>query len=92
MLKSDLTARLSARFPAVPASDIRLIVDAILDRMTSTLTAGNRIEIRGFGAFTVRYRPLRIGRNPLSGKTLEVPGKYVPAFRPGKELRERVDS
>ena len=64
----------------------------ILDAMAQALLAGNRIEIRGFGSFGLNYRPPRTGRNPKSGEKVQVPAKYVPHFKAGKELRERVDS
>jgi integration host factor subunit beta len=63
----------------------------ILDAMSETLAKGDRIEIRGFGSFSLNYRPPRVGRNPKSGVKVEVPAKYVPHFKAGKELRERVD-
>ena len=63
----------------------------ILDALTDSLAQGDRIEIRGFGSFTLNYRPPRLGRNPKSGEKVQVPAKYVPHFKPGKELRERVD-
>ena len=66
-------------------------VKMILDAMTQSLAQGNRIEIRGFGSFGLNYRPPRIGRNPKSGEKVQVPEKYVPHFKAGKELRERVD-
>jgi integration host factor subunit beta len=67
------------------------VVKAILDAMTTSLVNGGRIEIRGFGTFTINYRPRRTGRNPKTGKKVLVPEKYVPHFQAGKELRERVD-
>jgi integration host factor subunit beta len=66
-------------------------VKVILDALTDALARGDRIEIRGFGSFTLNYRPPRLGRNPKSGEKVQVPAKYVPHFKPGKELRERVD-
>ena len=92
MTKSELIARLAARFPQLVAKDADFAVKMILDAMTQALLAGNRIEIRGFGSFGLNYRPPRTGRNPKSGDKVQVPEKYVPHFKAGKELRERVDS
>ena len=73
-------------------TDVELAVNSILDRMSSALGNGERIEIRGFGSMTLHYRPPRIGRNPKTGEKVEVPEKYVPHFKPGANLRRRVDS
>lgn len=91
MTKSELIARLAARFPQLVAKDADLSVKMIIDAMTEALANGDRIEIRGFGSFSLNYRPPRIGRNPKSGVKVQVPAKYVPHFKAGKELRERVD-
>lgn len=91
MTKSELIARLAQRFPQLVAKDADLAVKVILDALAETLAKGERIEIRGFGSFSLNYRPPRIGRNPKSGVKVEVPAKYVPHFKAGKELRERVD-
>jgi integration host factor subunit beta len=91
MTKSELIARLAQRFPQLVAKDADLAVKMILDAMSETLSKGDRIEIRGFGSFSLNYRPPRVGRNPKSGVKVEVPAKYVPHFKAGKELRERVD-
>jgi len=91
MTKSDLIARLVQRFPQLVAEDAELAVKAILDAMSEALIKGNRIEIRGFGSFSLNYRPPRIGRNPKSGEKVSVPGKWVPHFKAGKDLRNRVD-
>lgn len=91
MTKSELIARLALRFPQLVAKDADLAVKMILDAMSETLAKGDRIEIRGFGSFSLNYRPPRVGRNPKSGVKVEVPAKYVPHFKAGKELRERVD-
>lgn len=91
MTKSELIERLSARFPQLVAKDADYAVKTILDAMTSALAQGDRIEIRGFGSFALNYRPPRVGRNPKSGAKVQVPAKYVPHFKAGKELRERVD-
>ena len=91
MTRSDLIARLAERHPQLLGKDAELAVKVILDSMSSTLSTGGRIEIRGFGSFALNYRPPRLGRNPKSGDKVQVPAKYVPHFKAGKELRERVD-
>ncbi len=91
MTKSELIARLAERFPQLVAKDADLSVKMILDAMTEALAGGERIEIRGFGSFSLNYRPPRTGRNPKTGSKVQVPAKYVPHFKAGKELRERVD-
>lgn len=91
MTKSELIARLAARFPQLIAKDADFAVKTILDAMADALSQGGRIEIRGFGSFALNYRPPRVGRNPKSGEKVFVPEKYVPHFKAGKELRERVD-
>ena len=92
MTKSDLIARLAERFPQLVAKDADFAVKMILDAMSEALAKGDRIEIRGFGSFALNYRPPRVGRNPKSGDKVSVPEKWVPHFKAGKELRERVDS
>ena len=91
MTKSDLIARLAERFPQLVAKDADFAVKMILDAMSEALSKGDRIEIRGFGSFSLNYRPPRVGRNPKSGDKVDVPAKWVPHFKAGKELRERVD-
>ena len=91
MTKSELIARLSARFPQLVATDAEFAVKMILDAMIATLERGDRIEARGFGSFNLNYRPPRVGRNPRSGEKVLVAAKHVPHFKAGKELRERVD-
>ena len=91
MTKSDLIARLAERFPQLVAKDADFAVKMILDAMSDALAKGDRIEIRGFGSFSLNYRPPRVGRNPKSGDKVSVPEKWVPHFKAGKELRERVD-
>ena len=91
MTKSELIVRLAERFPQLVAKDADYAVKMILDAMTDALARGDRIEIRGFGSFALNYRPPRTGRNPKSGEKVHVPEKYVPHFKAGKELRERVD-
>ncbi|MFZ4535784.1 integration host factor subunit beta [Propionivibrio sp.] len=92
MTKSDLIAQLAERFPQLIAKDADFAVKMILDAMSEALAKGDRIEIRGFGSFSLNYRPPRVGRNPKSGDKVSVPEKWVPHFKAGKELRERVDS
>jgi len=92
MTKSELIARLAARYPQLVAKDAEFAVKMILDAMTQSLVKGQRIEIRGFGSFGLNHRPARTGRNPKSGEKVHVPEKYVPHFKAGKELRERVDN
>ncbi|MGV8712664.1 MAG: integration host factor subunit beta [Nitrosomonas sp.] len=91
MTKSELITRLAARFPQLVTKDAELSVKTIIDAMAQSLSQGQRIEIRGFGSFDLNYRPPRIGRNPKSGEKVKVPEKYVPHFKAGKEMRERVD-
>ena len=91
MTRSDLIIKLAERYPQLLGKDAELAVKVILDSMSTTLTGGDRIEIRGFGSFALNYRPPRTGRNPKSGDKVQVPAKYVPHFKAGKELRERVD-
>ena len=91
MTKSELIARLAERFPQLVAKDADFAVKMILDAMSEALVCGDRIEIRGFGSFALNYRPPRTGRNPKSGEKVSVPSKWVPHFKAGKELRERVD-
>jgi len=88
MTKSELIARLAGRYPQLVAKDAEFAVKT----MTLSLVKGHRIEIRGFGSFGLNYRPPRTGRNPKSGDKVQVPEKFVPHFKAGKELRERVDS
>jgi integration host factor subunit beta len=91
MTKSELIAKLASRHPQLVAKDAELAVKMVLDAMAKALSQGNRIEIRGFGSFGLNYRPPRVGRNPKSGEKVHVPEKFVPHFKAGKELRERVD-
>ena len=91
MTKSDLIDRLWTRFPQLGKEDARSAVTLIHDALTAALSRGDRIEIRGFGSFALTYRPPRTGRNPRSGEVVHVSGKHMPHFKPGKELRERVD-
>lgn len=90
MTKSELIEILSQRQAHLKGEDVDLAVKALLEMMGGSLSAGERIEIRGFGSFSLHYRPPRLGRNPKTGESVALPGKYVPHFKPGKELRERV--
>ena len=91
MTKSELIARLAERYPQLVAKDAEFAVKTILDAMAKTLAEGHRIEIRGFGSFSLHFRPPRQGRNPKTGETVALSGKHVPHFKPGKDLRERVN-
>lgn len=90
MTRSDLIAALSSRFPNLMAKDADVAVKEILDAIGTALAQGSRVEIRGFGSFGTICRPPRTGRNPKSGEVVSVPAKYVPHFKAGKEMRERV--
>ena len=90
MIRSDLITKLSELHPQLLARDAELAVKVILDALSATLSRGGRVEIRGFGSFGLNYRPPRQGRNPKTGDKVKVPAKYVPHFKAGKELRERV--
>ncbi|MDD3885098.1 MAG: integration host factor subunit beta [Gallionella sp.] len=90
MTRSDLIARLAELHPQLLTKDAELSVKVILDTLSATLARGERVEIRGFGSFALNYRPPRQGRNPKTGEKVKVPAKYVPHFKAGKELRERV--
>lgn len=92
MTKSELIAQLAGRFPQLALRDADLAVNTVLDAMSDFLSHGQRIEIRGFGSFSLSRRASRIGRNPKSGEQVHVPAKFVPHFKPGKALRERVDT
>ena len=91
MLRSELIDTLHAENPHLTRRDMERLVGVVLETVTQTLEAGARVELRGFGAFSVRKRDPRVGRNPRTGETVHVPGKHVPFFRTGKELRQRID-
>lgn len=91
MTKSELIEALVLRHAHLKAEDVDLAVKSLLEQMSGALANGDRIEIRGFGSFSLHYRPPRIGRNPKTGESVALPGKHVPHFKPGKELRERVN-
>ena len=90
--KSEMIDILAAEQPQLAYRDVELAVKGLLDRMANALADGERIEVRGFGSFSLHYRPARAGRNPKTGDAVEVSDKHVPHFKPGKELRERVDT
>ncbi len=92
MTRSDLVEALAEKFPQLTQRDADMAVKTILDAMSESLIKGHRIEIRGFGSFTVNRRPPRLGRNPRSGESVAIPEKRVPHFKPGKGLREAVDA
>src|SRR4029079_19809775 len=91
MTKSELIAELAANNPHLTGADVELIVATIFDEITGALARGERVELRGFGAFTVKRRNARTGRNPRTGEAVTVDEKAVPFFKAGKELRERVN-
>jgi integration host factor subunit beta len=91
MTKSDLIEVLSEKQSLLNYRDVELAVKLILEQMSDSLSQGDRIEIRGFGSFTLHHRPPRVGRNPKSGESVKLDEKYVPHFKPGKELRDRVN-
>ena len=92
MTRSELIQQISSRFPQLTATDVDMSVRVIIDSMSRALFKGGRIEVRGFGSFGINYRPPRKGRNPKTGASVMVPAKYMPHFKAGKELRDRVDN
>jgi integration host factor subunit beta len=91
MTRSDLVNQLAERFTQITVKDTEYAVKTVLDAMSDALARGHRIEIRGFGSFSISRRPPRMGRNPRSGEQVTIPEKLVPHFKPGKALREAVD-
>ncbi|WP_020209512.1 integration host factor subunit beta [Gilvimarinus chinensis] len=91
MTKSELIEYISEKQDHLPVRDVELAVKLLLDYMSEMLADGERIEIRGFGSFSLHYRAPRTGRNPKTGESVELEGKYVPHFKPGKEMRDRVN-
>lgn len=92
MTKSELIELIAKKQKHLPAKDVELAVKHLLEIMSDSLARGDRIEIRGFGSFSLHYRPPRMGRNPKTGEAVALSGKHVPHFKPGKDLRERVNS
>jgi len=91
MIKSELIAKIAEANPHLYHRDVERIVSTIFDEITSALSRGDRVELRGFGAFSVKGRPARTGRNPRTGDQVEVAEKRVPYFKTGKDLRERLN-
>ncbi len=92
MTKSELIERLASQQTQLSAKDVELVVKSLLEHMAQALARGERIEIRGFGSFSLHFRAPRTGRNPKTGDAVTLAGKYVPHFKPGKELRDRVNA
>ncbi len=92
MTKSELIEALARQQPNLAVKDVELAVKCIIEQMNTALSSGERIEIRGFGSFSLHVRPPRVGRNPKTGESVNLTKKYVPHFKPGKELRDRVDA
>ena len=92
MTKSELIEKLSKKQPHLALQDVEVAVKCILEQMASSLSTNERIEVRGFGSFSLHHRKPRMGRNPKTGEAVSLTEKYVPHFKPGKELRDRVDS
>ena len=92
LTKSELIERVAQRQSQLSQKDVELAVKTMLEEMSQALATGGRIEIRGFGSFSLHYRAPRLGRNPKTGESVDLTGKYVPHFKPGKELRDRVNS
>jgi integration host factor subunit beta len=90
--KSELIEVLARQQPHLAVKDVELAVKCIIEKMNQALSSGERIEIRGFGSFSLHLRPPRLGRNPKTGESVALSKKYVPHFKPGKELRDRVDA
>ena len=91
MTKSELIQKLAERNPHLFLRDVEKIVDTVFDEISKALAKGDRVELRGFGAFSVKSRDARVGRNPRTGESVDVPGKRVPYFKPGKEMRARLN-
>ena len=91
MTKSELIERLALKQTHLMHKDVELAVKLVLDQISESLAKQDRVEIRGFGSFSLHFRPARTGRNPKTGDAVQIPAKYVPHFKPGKEMRERVN-
>jgi integration host factor subunit beta len=92
MTKSELIERISLRLTHLMQKDVELAVKLVLDQISNALSRDERVEIRGFGSFSLHHRPARVGRNPKTGESVSIPPKSVPHFKPGKEMRERVNA
>ncbi|PJE79594.1 Integration host factor subunit beta [invertebrate metagenome] len=92
MTRSELIDQISDLHPQLSVRDIELAVKSIIEQMVKALITGNRVEIRGFGSFSLHYRAPRLGRNPKTGDPVQLSGRYIPHFKPGKEMRERVNA
>ena len=92
MTKSELIARLAEANPHLYQRDVERIVTTIFDEITAALASGDRVELRGFGAFSVKRRGARVGRNPRTGEAVQVSAKYIPYFKTGKQLRDKLNS
>ena len=91
MIRSELVKDIADQFPGLSLADVESVTEILLDSITAQLAAGGRVELRGFGTFTVRSREAREGRNPRTGETVSVAAKHVPHFKAGKELRDRLN-
>ena len=91
MTKSELVEIIAAKQTQLSVKDVELAIKTLIDLMSNTLSSGQRIEIRGFGSFSLHYRAPRLGRNPKTGESVSLEAKYVPHFKPGKELRDQVN-
>lgn len=92
MIRSELVLALAKDNPDLKADEVEKVVDVFFDEIANRLVDGGRVELRGFGAFSTRAREARQGRNPRTGESVPVPGKRVPYFKPGKEIRDRLNS
>lgn len=91
MTKSELVEIIASKQTQLSVKDVELAVKTLIDLMSNTLSSGQRIEIRGFGSFSLHYRASRLGRNPKTGESVSLEAKFVPHFKPGKELRDKVN-
>lgn len=91
MTKSELIEKIAERQLQLPAKDVELAVKLMISYLSDALSSGARVEIRGFGSFSLHYREPRLGRNPKTGESVQLAGKYVPHFKPGKKMRDRVN-
>ena len=92
MTRSELIERLAQQQKQLSIKDVELAIKAIIEQMSQSLANGERVEIRGFGSFSLHYRAPRVGRNPKTGESVSLAGKYVPHFKPGKDMRDRVNN